>query len=138
MEAGRHEGIAPAVTLAERAADAEVFLRGPSDWGEGGGRPFTGFGPVALLLGDAMNGEGPLGPPAPALDSPRRPMLRHIAVERLCLAGLHPLVAAVSAGQPEGLSIMTRLVHVQRLMVKTQSLGGGPARMALHDSSISR
>ena len=92
--------------LAERAADAEVFLRGPSDWGDSGGRTLAGIGPVELLLGDVLKGEGPFDPPVPALGSPSRPILRHSELEGFCLAGLHQLVAAVSAGQPEGLSIM--------------------------------
>lgn len=117
--------------LAERAADAEVFLRGPSDWGDSGGIPFTGAGPVELLLGDALNGEGPLGPPALALDSPSCCILRQRELERRCLAGLHQLVAAVSAGQPEGLSIMGCKFMCHSIMTEPQSTGVETTRVGV-------
>ncbi len=90
--------VPPAVMFAEWAADDVVFLRGPSDCGEAtGGRPAVPVPPGGLLVGDALNGEGPLEPLSPALDSPNCCTLRQSELERLCFAGLHPTVAAVSA-----------------------------------------
>ena len=86
--------------LADWAAEDGIFLRGPSDCGDLGGGRSAVVPPGELLEGDALKGGGPLGPPAPALDSPSCCTLRQSELERLCLAGLHPLVAAVSAGQP--------------------------------------
>ncbi len=73
---------------------------------------------MALLLGDALYGEGPLEPPVPALDSPSRPILRQIELGCLCLGGLHQLVAAVSAGQPEGLNITACALSCHQVMIK--------------------
>ena len=50
-----------------------------------------------LLVGEALKGEGPLASLEPALDSPSCCTLRQSELERRCFAGLHPLVAAVSA-----------------------------------------
>lgn len=85
--------------LAEWLAEEGIFLRGPSDCGDLGGGRSAVVAPGELLEGDALKGDGPRGPPAPALDSPSCCTLRQSELERLCLAGLHPLVAAVSAGQ---------------------------------------
>lgn len=55
-----------------------------------------------LLFGDALKGEGPLASLEPVLDSPSCCTLRQSELERLCFAGLQPLVAAVSVGAGRG------------------------------------